>query len=96
MFYGKNTFSMQLRDYIKTMMLDFIKKRSKMFNFKIFEIVSLATINSIIVTASLLLNLYTVLLIKTSDQTRQLDILKKDAIILRNITFERVKRLKSR
>ena len=96
MFYGKNTFSMQLRDYIKTMMLDFIKKRSKMFNFKIFEIVSLATINSIIVTASLLLNLYTVLLIKTYDQTRQLDILKKDAIILRNITFERVKRLKSR
>ena len=87
---------MQLRDYIKTMMLDFIKKRSKMFNFKIFEIVSLATINSIIVTASLLLNLYTVLLIKTYDQTRQLDILKKDAIILRNITFERVKRLKSR
>ena len=96
MFYGKNTLSMQLRDYIKTMMLDFIKKRSKMFNFKIFEIVSLATINSIIVTASLLLNLYTVLLIKTYDQTRQLDILKKDAIILRNITFERVKRLKSR
>ena len=78
MFYGKNTFRMQLRDYIKTMMLDFIKKRSKMFNFKIFEIVSLATINSIIVTASLLLNLYTVHLIKTYDQRRQLDILKKD------------------
>ena len=37
---------MQLQDYIKTMMLDFIKKRSKMFNFKTFKIVLLATINS--------------------------------------------------
>ena len=69
------------------MMLDFIKKRSKMFNFIIFEIVSLATINSIIVTASLLLNLYKVLLIKTYDQRRQLDILKKDNyIFLRKTT----------
>ena len=30
----KNTFRMQLQDYIKTMMLEFINKRSKMFNFK--------------------------------------------------------------
>ena len=29
MFYGKNTFRMQLQDYIKTMMLDFINNRSK-------------------------------------------------------------------
>ena len=48
---------MQLQDYIKTMMLDFINKRSKMFNFKTFKIVLLATIYSTIVTASLLLNL---------------------------------------
>ena len=44
---------MQLQDYIKTMMLDFINKRSTMFNFKTFKIVLLATINSKIVTASL-------------------------------------------
>ena len=44
---------MQLQDYIKTMMLDFINS-SKMFNFKTFKIVLLATINSIIVAASLL------------------------------------------
>ena len=31
MFYGK---CMQLQDYIKTMMLDFVNKRSKIFNFK--------------------------------------------------------------
>ena len=30
---------MQLQDYIETMMLDFINKGSKMFNFKTFEIV---------------------------------------------------------
>ena len=42
---------MQLQDYIKLMMLDFINKTSKMFNFKTFKIVLLATINS----ASLLL-----------------------------------------
>ena len=54
----KKTFRMQLQDYIKTMMLDFINKRNKMFNFKTFKIVLLATINSKIVTASLLLNLY--------------------------------------
>ena len=52
-----------------------------MFNFKTFKTVSLTTTNSIIVTASLLLNLYTVLLLKTNDQRRQLDILIKDAII---------------
>ena len=33
---------MQLQDYIKTMMLDFLSKRSKMFNFKTFKIVLLA------------------------------------------------------
>ena len=49
---------MQLQDYIKTMMLDFINKKNKMFNLKTFEIVLLATIHSKIVTASLLLNLY--------------------------------------
>ena len=31
MFYGK---FMRLQDYIKTMMLDFVNKRSKIFNFK--------------------------------------------------------------
>ena len=30
----KETFRMQLQEYIKTMMLDFINKRSEMFNFK--------------------------------------------------------------
>ena len=30
----ENTFLMQLQDYIKTMMVEFINKRSKMFNFK--------------------------------------------------------------
>ena len=49
----KKMFRMQLQDYIKPMMLYFINKRSKMFNFKIFGIVLLATINSKIVTASL-------------------------------------------
>ena len=39
---------MQLQDYIKTILLDFIHKRSKMFNFKTFKIVLLATTNSII------------------------------------------------
>ena len=53
----KKTFRIQLQDYIKTMMLDFINKKSKMFNFKKFKIVILATIHSKIVTASLLLNL---------------------------------------
>ena len=57
LFYGKSTFRMQLQDHIKTMMLDFLKNRSKMFNFKTFKIVLLATMNSNIVTASLLLNL---------------------------------------
>ena len=38
-------------------MLDFINNGSKMFNFKTFKIVLLATINSKMVTASLLLNL---------------------------------------
>ena len=74
-------------------MLDFINKSSTMFNFKTFKIVLLATINSVIVTASLLLNLYTVLLLKIYDQRRQLDILIQDTIIPRYIAFERVKRL---
>ena len=73
MFYGKSTFRMHLQDYIKTFTLDFIHKRSKMFNLKTFKNILLATINSIIVTASLLLNLYTVLLLKIYDQTRQQD-----------------------
>ena len=34
---------MQLQDYIKTMMLDFINKRSKTFNFKTFKVVLLTT-----------------------------------------------------
>ena len=73
-------FHVQLHDYIKTVMLDFINKKSKMFNFKTFKIVLLATINSIIVTASVLLNLYTILLLKIYNQRRQLDILVKEAI----------------
>ena len=70
MFKGKSTFRMQLQDYIKTKMLDFIHKRSKMINFRTFKIVLLATINSIILTAVLLLNLYAVLL-KIYDQRRK-------------------------
>ena len=49
-----------------------------------------------IVSVSLLLNLYTVLLLKIYDQRSQLDILIKDVIISRNIAFERVKCLKKR
>ena len=78
---------------------DFINKRSKIFNFKTFKIVLLATMNSIIGTTSLLRNSYTVLLLKIYNQKRQLDILIKDAIIFvisRNIVFEKVKRLKTR
>ena len=36
---------MQLQDYIRAMMSDFVNKRSKMFNFKTFKIFLLATIN---------------------------------------------------
>ena len=68
-------------------MFDFTNKISKMFNFKTFKIVLLATINSIIVTALLLFNLYTALLLKIYDQRKQLDILIKDAIVSRNIAF---------
>ena len=75
-------------------MLDIINKRSNMFSFKTFKIFLLAKINSIIVTDSLLSNLYTVLLLKIYDQSRLLDILIKDVIISRNIAFERAKRLK--
>ena len=91
MVYEKSMLRMQLQDYIKSMMLDFITKRINLFNFKLFKIVLLATINSIIVTASLLLNLYTVLLLKIYYQIRKLDILIKYTIISRNIAFERVK-----
>ena len=35
----KKTFRMQLQDYMKAMMLDFINKRSKIFNFKTFKTV---------------------------------------------------------
>ena len=42
------------------------------------------------------LNFYTVLLLKIYDQRRQLNIFIKDAMILRNIAFERVKRVKRR
>ena len=96
MVYEKSMLRMQLQDYIKSMMLDFITKRINLFNFKLFKIVLLATINSIIVTASLLLNLYTVLLLKIYYQIRKLDILIKHTIISRNIAFERVKWLKRR
>ena len=96
MVYEKSMLHMQLRDCIKSMMLDFITKRINLFNFKLFKIVLLATINSIIVTASLLLNLYTVLLLKIYYQIRKLDILIKHTIISRNIAFERVKWLKRR
>ena len=37
---------MQFQDFIKAMMLDYINKRSKMFNFKAFKIVLLAVINN--------------------------------------------------
>ena len=94
LFRGKSMFCMQLQDYIKAMMLDFINKRSKAFiDFKWFKIVSLAAISSIIFIASLSLNLYTVLLLNIYDQRRQLDILKKDAIISRNIAFEMVNQI---
>ena len=65
-----------------------------MSNFKTFKIVLLATVNSVIVTASLLLKFYTVLVLKIYDQRTQLDSLIKDVIISRNIVFERVKRLR--
>ena len=52
--------------------------------------------NSIIFTASLLLNLYTVLLLNIYDQRRQLEILKKDGIISRNIAFEMVNQTQRR
>ena len=53
-----------------------------------FKIVLLATVSSVIVIASFLLNF--------CDQRRQLDILIKDAMISRSIAFERVKQLKRR
>ena len=44
----KSPFCMQLWVYIKTMLLDFITNRSKMFNFKTFKVVLLATIDLVI------------------------------------------------
>ena len=67
-----------------------------MFDFQKFKIVLLATINSIVVLSSILLNLHTVLLLKIYNQKRQLDELTKDSIISRNVALERVKRLKRR
>ena len=89
----KKSISYAVTELQKNLMLDFINMRSTMFNFKTFKIVLLATINSVIVTASLLLNLYIVLLLKFYDQRRQLDILIQDTIIPRYTAFERVKRL---
>ena len=89
----KKNISYEVTELQKNLMLDFINKRSTMFNFKTFKIFLLATINSVIVTASLLLNPYTVLLLKIYDQRRQLDTLIQDTIIPRYIAFERVKRL---
>ena len=74
---------MQLQDYIKTMMLDFINKRSKMFNFKILKQFSRS-----IKLVQLLLKIY--------DQRKPLDIYVKDVMTLRNIAFERDKGLKMR
>ena len=74
---------MQLQDYIKTMMLDFINKRSKMFNIKILKQFSRS-----IKLVQLLLKIY--------DQRKPLDILVKDVMTLRNIAFERDKGLKMR
>ena len=39
MFYGKSMYCMQLQYYTKTMILDFVNKRSKMFDFKTLKIV---------------------------------------------------------
>ena len=52
------------------MLLDFISKRSKILNFKPLKIVVSATFNLIILKASLLLNLHTVLLMWVYDQRR--------------------------
>ena len=81
---------------MKTMMLDFINKDRKMFRFKTIKIFLLAAINSTVPTPSLLINLYTLLLLKIYGPRRQLDILIKDAIISRNMTFEKIKQLKTR
>ena len=61
------------------------------FNFEALKMVLLVTINSIILTALLLLTVYTVLILRIYYQRRQLDILIIDVIILRNIAFERGK-----
>ena len=61
------------------------------FNLEALKMVLLVTINSIILTALLLLTVYTVLILRIYYQRRQLDILIIDFIILRNIPFERGK-----
>ena len=61
------------------------------FNLEALKMVLLVTINSIILTALLLLTAYTVLILRIYYQRRQLDILIIDVIILRNIAFERGK-----
>ena len=61
------------------------------FNLEALKMVLLVTINSIILTALLLLTVYTVLILRIYYQRRQLDILIIDVIILRNIAFERGK-----
>ena len=61
------------------------------FNLEALKMVLLVTINSIILTALLLLTVYTVLILTIYYQRRQLDILIIDVIILRNIAFERGK-----
>ena len=86
---------MQLQDYIETIMLDFINKRSKIFNFKTFKI-AFATINSKIVTSSLLLNLYSCYKRFIIKEDNQLNIPVKDVMISRNMAFERVKQLNAR
>ena len=61
------------------------------FNLEALKMVLLVTINSIILTALLLLTVYTVLILRIYYQRRPLDILIIDVIILRNIAFERGK-----
>ena len=63
----------------------------RQFNLEALKMVLLVTINSIILTALLLLTVYTVLILRIYYQRRQLDILIIDVIILRNIAFERGK-----
>ena len=77
---------MQLQDYIKIMMLDFINKRSKKLNFETFEnFYSLQLIQKLWQPRSIKL---VQLLLKIYDQRRPLDILVQDVMISTNIAFE--------